>query len=1768
MGNKSFGKLLLLFVFFNLSHSYGQTDSALRYRLATMTFEDAVVAHMAMLDSIGSDTSEDGRENAFNRWYMWADNRRSICPVGEDIFAPMGLELMHYLTTPTGFCGSMAPYTPNWKCIGPYNNYYGAGVLNHAGRINCVWANPNNIAHIRAGASTGGLWETRDTGHTWRCITDKVTTGTFGVQIPGTIAVSAMAVNPTDTNEIHLRIGTIGLSDKSYGYDMGIIHSFDGGQHWYHDVTFGSILDPLAFSGFADVTTVGIKFVPGTSKIYSIKNDKIFFNNGTGTWSIKSPGTATDIKHVTDIEYSRTSPNVALFSVDDYDNELHVYSYDYVTDYWVENDVVVPSPYDTVTWDYISDMSVSTGDTVFMLLHGRGTVDHGFLVKMPLSTGVVYFVQMDPQRTASVIAPFQYIEVSPNNTKVIYCTNHDGYKNFFKSTNFGASFFIVQGNTHADARDIHIYGSASYLDDNGDVLISSTDGGVEMKKNGEVNFRSITGDSLCVQQFYGFALCDVDDGIIEGGTHDNGGFTFIQNRNPEWKNESGLGGDNYLSSFARKGEKIVYTGLNFPTLSSASFSGSTVSLSTLSNPTDAVSTDYSPLNNYQRPFYFDENNTAYVGYRGVWEKTLSDATWGDSFVQPIARENNPMVGEIVIADNANLDTVYVAYRKPGDWTLGASDLANKKLFRSNDATSVSPGWVQLQPRSIGVARINDIEVTHDNAARMWVAFGNILYTSTTIDPSDMTDRVLYTGDYGTTWIDVSRGLPNFPVNKIIVDRANKNVLYAATDIGVYRCDFSTLNPATFYNPHPSDLSYFRTNSVEWKCFNTGMPACMVVDLDINYCSRKLRAATFGRGIWETKIPDDGTDQADEIVITTNTTWNKDRVVYGNVRIKAGSTLRILKTKVYMPQNGVIRVEPGGKLIVDSSTLTNSCDGSMWGGIQAWGNSSASQDATHQGWVVIKNRSVIEHAVTGVTNFNPDPIYYPYGAGGIVQVLSSTFRNNRIAVSFEEYHNMSGTLVVPNVSYFLLSRFELNNDYKNVAGSTAPSKMVQLQGVEGVNFRGCSFIEKRYAYSGFVDGIQAVNAGFNVVPFCAITGSAGCTGETRTRFKGLRNGVYTRATVPGLVAGAVTIDRADFDTSTVGVQISVQEGVSVTRCRFNIGRGIVNTFVENSLGLPASCGRNIGVFTQSTKVYRIEGNTFSGLTNSFGVSPWHNIGVLAINSGNYTNRIYRNSFDHLTYGVLGLGDNSTHHSSYTGYGLQVSCNTFNTNTNDIYSGGSYIYEGIGVQQRGPTYYTSASNTFSGSAKNIVNPNYNRPLQYFNHIGTPILSGNVSLHSAVADACPVTIPTGSGSSTAYPSYMTATASSLDISSLAGYKAAYYTHRAEYQAAVGAMAEMIDRGNTDSVVNFIDTSTNYATMFSSLGNISPYLSSTALRKAAEVASKTNYEDVIALLAENPEVIADYDELNELADIVGMTVQDFTDLWTTACSTLTGRDTLEAVARSAGAAMDESAGMVLMALRSPIDTNVAVTDTTFAGVCLDTNSVYYLTDSSSFFHSIDSVDRWLATTGKLEMQYERIGIKYLKGEYNSIISSFNAIDTQSLDSAGMSAHRYLKTYLEVLLDASANGRSVYRLSDTDMEQLSLQAYPALDIRAARVFAGNVKTDPISHFPCAAAPPVSKFPRVIKDRNKVNLTIYKVSAYPNPSKGEVRFEYIVPTTNTESVKLTIMNLLGETVFDRTLSSGSGVYEWNSGVLSSGVYIYIASVNNRIIGKGKVVLVK
>lgn len=96
-------------------------------------------------------------------------------------------------------------------------------------------------------------------------------------------------------------------------------------------------------------------------------------------------------------------------------------------------------------------------------------------------------------------------------------------------------------------------------------------------------------------------------------------------------------------------------------------------------------------------------------------------------------------------------------------------------------------------------------------------------------------------DAGAHWTDITSNLPNAPASSIAVDPSDANTLYIALDTGVY---------AT------SQIARCATASC-WSVFGTGLPNSPVVQLAsapaLSTGSGSiglLRAATYGRGIWE------------------------------------------------------------------------------------------------------------------------------------------------------------------------------------------------------------------------------------------------------------------------------------------------------------------------------------------------------------------------------------------------------------------------------------------------------------------------------------------------------------------------------------------------------------------------------------------------------------------------------------------------------------------------------------------------------------------------------------------------------------------------------------------------------------------------------------------------------------------------------------------------------------------------------------------------------
>lgn len=128
-------------------------------------------------------------------------------------------------------------------------------------------------------------------------------------------------------------------------------------------------------------------------------------------------------------------------------------------------------------------------------------------------------------------------------------------------------------------------------------------------------------------------------------------------------------------------------------------------------------------------------------------------------------------------------------------------------------------WVT---KFIAPAYISDIEILPEDPNK-------VLITLSGYQPGE---KVFFFN--GGEWENISYNLPNIPFNCIVYHRDSIGEMFVGSDVGVFRKS---------------------ADSKSWEYLANGMPAAIVSELEIHKGTGNLRAATYGRGIWETEIYD-------------------------------------------------------------------------------------------------------------------------------------------------------------------------------------------------------------------------------------------------------------------------------------------------------------------------------------------------------------------------------------------------------------------------------------------------------------------------------------------------------------------------------------------------------------------------------------------------------------------------------------------------------------------------------------------------------------------------------------------------------------------------------------------------------------------------------------------------------------------------------------------------------------------------------------------------
>lgn len=384
------------------------------------------------------------------------------------------------------------------------------------------------------------------------------------------------------------------------------------------------------------------------------------------------------------------------------------------------------------------------------------------------------------------------LAVDTNRPEIVYL----GGVNVWRSSDAGATWTIVGywaasgtvPGVHAD----HHWLAFSPHDSR---LYSANDGGLS-RLDASRNMWEDISSGLAASMIYRIGLSPADPGLTVAGFQDNG----TKMLSGDW---TVLGGGDGMNTVVDPNDPnfivwSVYYGRLFRTFDK----GQTY---------DGATTTLRDQGAWVTPFFLDARNprVMYVGMTNVWRTAdirARPVTWTKLSSFPPA----PRQGKLCALEQSPTD--------PNVMFAAREDF---RAWRTRNASAAAPEWQEITGTLPVNDRANAIACHRRDPSTIYLASAAKIFMSTS---------------RGDTWSDITGTLPAVATYCLYHDDVGR-LVYAGTDFGVfYRSDDGT---------------------GDWTPYNAGMPFVPVYDLDIVATSqaanpRVLRAATFGRGLWEAR----------------------------------------------------------------------------------------------------------------------------------------------------------------------------------------------------------------------------------------------------------------------------------------------------------------------------------------------------------------------------------------------------------------------------------------------------------------------------------------------------------------------------------------------------------------------------------------------------------------------------------------------------------------------------------------------------------------------------------------------------------------------------------------------------------------------------------------------------------------------------------------------------------------------------------------------------
>jgi len=204
-------------------------------------------------------------------------------------------------------------------------------------------------------------------------------------------------------------------------------------------------------------------------------------------------------------------------------------------------------------------------------------------------------------------------------------------------------------------------------------------------------------------------------------------------------------------------------------------------------------------------------NTMFVGYKNIWRSTnVRSGTVNWTKISNNLGSTNSINFDQINQSLAD-DNIFYGMRTSG---------STHHLFRSDNINDASPTWIDLSATLPETSHIDDIMCHPTDPEKVYLI---------------KNDKVYRSFDKGNNWEDISGTLlSGLSLRCFTYDKNSNEGIYVGTSFGVFYKDASM---------------------TDWIAFDGDLPRVDVRELEIyyGYSDSKIRAATYGRGLWESDL---------------------------------------------------------------------------------------------------------------------------------------------------------------------------------------------------------------------------------------------------------------------------------------------------------------------------------------------------------------------------------------------------------------------------------------------------------------------------------------------------------------------------------------------------------------------------------------------------------------------------------------------------------------------------------------------------------------------------------------------------------------------------------------------------------------------------------------------------------------------------------------------------------------------------------------------------